>query len=112
MCAPFEDLPDPPPAFPPRLVRRPSSARPLLVPTAHANAQPGPSPGVARSHPRASMKGLLSMISSRLLLLLSLCPAAAAATDLNLSAQSSGQSVVIATPGSSVSYAIVGELSN
>jgi hypothetical protein len=58
------------------------------------------------------MKGLLSMISSRLLLLLSLCPAAAAATDLNLSAESSGQNLVIATPGSTVSYAIVGELSN
>ena len=52
------------------------------------------------------------MISSRLLLLLSLCPAAAAATDLNLSAESSGQNLVVATPGSSVSYAVVGELSD
>ncbi|HEX5012221.1 MAG TPA: hypothetical protein VFY71_17675 [Planctomycetota bacterium] len=52
------------------------------------------------------------MISSRLLFLLSLCPAAAAATDLNLSAQSGGQNKVVVTPGSPVSYAVVGELSN
>jgi len=58
------------------------------------------------------MKGLLSMISSRLLFLLSLCPAAAAATDLNLSAESSGQNRVTVTPGSTVSYSVVGELSD
>jgi len=58
------------------------------------------------------MKGLLSMISSRLLFLLSLCPAAAAATDLNLSAESGGQNKVVVTPGATVNYAIVGELSN
>jgi len=51
------------------------------------------------------------MIGPRLLLLLGLCPAALA-TDLNLSAQSAGQSSIVVTPGAPVSYAIVGELSD
>jgi hypothetical protein len=52
------------------------------------------------------------MIGRRLLLLMCLCPAAGAVTDLNLRAESGGQSVVVATPGSQVSYSIVGELSD
>lgn len=52
------------------------------------------------------------MIGRRLLLLLCLCPAAGAVTDLNLRAESGGRSVAIATPGAQVSYSIVGELSD
>ena len=53
-----------------------------------------------------------SMIGRRLLLLLCLCPAAGAVTDLNLRAESGGQAAVVATPGAQVSYSIVGELSD
>jgi hypothetical protein len=52
------------------------------------------------------------MIGRRLLLLMCLCPAAGAVTDLNLSAESGGRNAVLATPGAQVSYSIVGELSD
>jgi hypothetical protein len=52
------------------------------------------------------------MITPRLLFLLCLCPAASAATDLNLTAESGGQTSVVVTPGALVNYAIVGELSD
>ena len=52
------------------------------------------------------------MIGRRLLLLLCLCPAAGAVTDLNLRAESSGRGSVLATPGQQISYSIVGELSD
>jgi len=52
------------------------------------------------------------MITPRLLFLLCLCPALSAATDLTLTAKSGGQSSVVVTPGSTVSYSIVGELSD
>lgn len=52
------------------------------------------------------------MIGRHLLLLMCLCPAAGAATDLNLSAESGGRNLVIVTPGAAVNYAVVGELSN
>jgi len=46
------------------------------------------------------------------LLLLGLCPAVFAATDLNLSAESGGLNAVVVSPGETVPYAIVGELSD
>jgi hypothetical protein len=52
------------------------------------------------------------MIGRRLLLLMCLCPAAGAVTNLNLSAESGGRSTVSVTPGATVSYSIVGELSD
>ena len=52
------------------------------------------------------------MIGRRLLLLMCLCPAAGAVTDLNLRAESGGRNVAVATPGAQVSYSIVGELSD
>ena len=51
-------------------------------------------------------------IGPRLLLVLGLCPAAFAATDLNLSAEVGGRNAVRVKPGEIVSYAIVGELSD
>src|SRR5690349_1495215 len=52
------------------------------------------------------------MIGRRLLLLMCLCPAAGAVTNLNLSAESGGRNLVSVTPGATVSYSIVGELSD
>jgi hypothetical protein len=52
------------------------------------------------------------MIGRRLLLLMCLCPAAGAVTNLNLSAESGGRNTVSVTPGATVSYSIVGELSD
>ena len=52
------------------------------------------------------------MITPRLIFLLCLCPAVSAATDLALTAKSGGQASVVVTPGATVSYSIVGELSD